>query len=603
MTGSVAGEPDPDKGTSPSPKRPLGRQLRQTYRVSAVRRPEPQATGADALPPATRRGDRSPSASPVTDEEIVYALVTGRDEFVRNLSELIDKEVGPGKVISVDLGDVRPASSVLVELLYRIDVAGNALDAVARFTAAVMVAVAQRLQATLGVPVAVSVARHDPSQPAGGPTPAAAPAQSSSSWEKVAPVLAAIGTGIGVIGFVTFVGGLIVWARLHGRGFPAAPALSVYPKQDLLVIGAQTLLPQILLAFGFVILLSALWAGLRTQFGRLGEVEARVLAGHAPLLGALAMFTFVLAALGFTLLFYLGDVTASEKWYSAALAAVGAIAAALVATATRRYLYLAATLFVTVGVFMSFVAYWRAGHDEQVRGAAVIRDHKRAFAGVWLTEGAGRVYLAQAQLDGDGKVIKDTARIVGIDKSEITDLAIAGAKPPTEALADATLLANDLCGIQPRVPAKQRLEDCATGKEVAPQPPTGPRISRYTGLPRPRPLDREGAVLVVLPAISEDATGVVSLVTRDRVWTTDDQGNRQRVQIALSTKPFRAQAGHRIRLRIHLSRRAQRAVREAGGALAVRLRIVAIGSEGVAQRDDRGCVVLQMKSSDGAASC
>jgi hypothetical protein len=201
--------------------------------------------------------------------------------------------------------------------------------------------------------------------------------------------------------------------------------------------------------------------------------------------------------------------------------------------------------------------------------------------------------------------VKKESRIVGIDKAQVTDLAIAGAHPVREALADADGLARKLCALQPKLPAKQRIEDCVTGRRVpAPRPPAGgPKIKPYSGRPVPSALDREGAVLLVLPAMSEGATGVVSFVTRDRVRTTGEHGHRQHVQVALSTKPFRAQADRPIRLRLHLSRRALRAIEDAGGALPIRLRVVAVGSKGLAARDDHGCVVLRTSGPASTAPC
>ena len=42
-----------------------------------------------------------------------------------------------------------------------------------------------------------------------------------------------------------------------------------------------------------------------------------------------------------------------------------------------------------MGVFLSFTAYWREGNANAVRGAAIIRENKKAFAGLFVAEGAG----------------------------------------------------------------------------------------------------------------------------------------------------------------------------------------------------------------------
>ena len=106
-----------------------------------------------------------------------------------------------------------------------------------------MAAAAEALDAAYGQPVAVSAVLEPVAVAA-----AAATAAPKSGWDRVAPVLGAIGTGVGVIGFVTFIGGVTVYARLRAAGFPAAPALGIFPSQDLVVIGAQTLVPEVLWA-------------------------------------------------------------------------------------------------------------------------------------------------------------------------------------------------------------------------------------------------------------------------------------------------------------------------------------------------------------------
>jgi hypothetical protein len=243
----------------------------------------------------------------------------------------------------------------------------SAAEVVANFTGAVIVAVAQQLQSALGAPVAVAATPDTAVAPA-TPATTAAVAAPSSTWDKLAPVLAAIGTGIGVIGFVTFIGGVVVWARLNGAGLPAAPALSVYPKQDLLVIGGQTLVPQLLVALAFVVVLSAFYLLVRLVVDRVGESEATLLAGQAPGLVALCMFVFVLIELGSTLIWYRSTLGGGEQALGVGLALGGAGVAALVGSVTRRYLYLAVTSFMILGVLMTFIAYWRARDDKQVRG-------------------------------------------------------------------------------------------------------------------------------------------------------------------------------------------------------------------------------------------
>jgi hypothetical protein len=110
------------------------------------------------------------------------------------------------------------------------------------------------------------------------------------------------------------------------------------------------------------------------------------------------------------------------------------------------------------------VAYWRAGNEENIRGAAVIRQNKQAIYGVFVAEGAGRVYLARFDTGTDGKIDRSSSRLVGIEKSQITDIAIADRKTPKKAVAQARELATELCALQPTPsgPSGGQGEDCLT---------------------------------------------------------------------------------------------------------------------------------------------
>src|SRR6266513_4826433 len=85
------------------------------------------------------------------------------------------------------------------------------------------------------------------------PSGATRPADTGSS--TVLQVLGAVGTGIGVLGFVAAIGGMIVYTRADAAGLPADQALAVMPRTLLVATGAVTLVPAVALAFLFVLLL------------------------------------------------------------------------------------------------------------------------------------------------------------------------------------------------------------------------------------------------------------------------------------------------------------------------------------------------------------
>jgi len=68
----------------------------------------------------------------------------------------------------------------------------------------------------------------------------------------VLKVLAAIGSGIGVLGFVTLFGGAIIWLRADKAELPASEAVAVIPRNVLVTTGATFLIPAVLIGIAIV---------------------------------------------------------------------------------------------------------------------------------------------------------------------------------------------------------------------------------------------------------------------------------------------------------------------------------------------------------------
>jgi hypothetical protein len=161
--------------------------LVQVFRVSAVRRPAAEDTGVES--------DARPIR--VSTEELVDMLWTSRPELEKRL---------PGtaanlNVKSVRLDDVQPCSGgVLARLVFCVNPEVGVPASLAGLSASLIRTVGDLLTESLETPVAVSAS----------PEPGARKRTASSSSERWAPLLALLGTGVGVAGFVTFVGGTIV---------------------------------------------------------------------------------------------------------------------------------------------------------------------------------------------------------------------------------------------------------------------------------------------------------------------------------------------------------------------------------------------------------
>ena len=427
---------------------------RQRFKVSAVRRP---------------RGDyTSMRIRRVADEEIVHELWSERSALEHKLAERIGG-MG-GQQLGVRLTAIDDSAGILCEFEFDPhEVEGE--QALPELSPAVIGAVSEVLESGLGTPVAVSASPEPPT------IDEAPESKQPTPWSQVAPILAFVATGIGVIGLVTFVGGAVVWARLNAAGFPAAPALGVLPSQDLLVIGAETLVPQVIVALVVVVVLTLLYAFAvvvtrlihRETSDKMRSAARSARQGES----GVAMFCFIATALLVMLALFKEDLDPGQFSWAVAVVVVCALLAAVVASSTASLVYLAVTTFVLAGVFESYIAYSRESSDERVRGAAVVRDNKKAIPGIFVAEGSGRVYLARVSDDGGNTGVDvKRSRLVGLAKDQVTDVAIGDRKPINEALTQAVALAKELCALEPRVAtsANATPENCRTAPPGHPQP-------------------------------------------------------------------------------------------------------------------------------------
>jgi hypothetical protein len=85
-------------------------------------------------------------------------------------------------------------------------------------------------------------------------TPAASKKSESTPTDLALKVFGVVGTGIGILGFVTFFGGAIIWLRADKAELPATEAVAVIPRSVLVTTGATFLFPAVLIALGIMAL-------------------------------------------------------------------------------------------------------------------------------------------------------------------------------------------------------------------------------------------------------------------------------------------------------------------------------------------------------------
>jgi hypothetical protein len=430
------------------------------------------------------------------DTTLVARLRDYAEPIEASLSERARRRLGRGWDARVV--DIRPGGSARVTIA----LFGPPIRAGARlvkrfrdYVTDVEVGISEELERALGAPVHVRAklaAPQAPQAPQATVPAAAAPPADASPWDRVSPVLGAVASGLGVAGFVTFVGGAVHWARFDGAGLPAEEAVSVVPTQNLAVTGAGVLAPAVLVALAAVGLLFIFRTLTGPRDERLPARGQEIAESYGNVIRGLAMAGGVFVG---ALLWFVVTVDEPGRWEIVVAVLVGAFAIILtgaVASGTNRFLYLATTTFLAFSLFLSAVSFARERDASDVRATALVRQNKKATIGFFIAETSSRVYLGRLEL----KVVDDLTtnefvereqRLIAVDKSQVTDFAIGPPRDPVDALRQAQRLADELCDAQ--IPAgTDAAPSSAKAKPTAPTRP-GPNCwNRLAGgeLPPPR---------------------------------------------------------------------------------------------------------------------
>jgi hypothetical protein len=278
--------------------------------------------------------------------------------------------------------------------------------------------------------------------------------------------LAAVASGVGVVGFVVLVGGAIVWARYQRIGVPPDQAVYEIPKFQLVTIG---IIP--LVAFALFAALVIAWLYARDPTGSSGPRSARRLTAVALVEVAIAVgFGLSLAAI-------------------AALAAVAAVLVVVnlvVAKASGdRFLVFGVAIFVGIALYGGLLAYLRNLGDPQLQPMVVLLKTGKVLEGIYVADNQDHVLIAHLPylVDGAGRAICDAshrvqrdsrrAELLEIDRADVASLQIGRLQQVESMYAQIPLMRGRLLADSPLKdpPPKTKPPDDEVCKIHADRPP------------------------------------------------------------------------------------------------------------------------------------
>jgi hypothetical protein len=263
-------------------------------------------------------------------------------------------------------------------------------------------------------------------------------------------VASAIASGLGVLGFVTFAGGVVLWTRFKQMGLPADHALALVPKSELVVTGAEFLVPAVLLSaliLLFTVLVGSFIEGhakelsrgrLRRCLRKHERLIAPLIVGVGGLLLALTLLVSTVPFTGFLLLVLIAILAAvvihAQDRRSGDKRSNDKLSRAIFCLLT----------FLAVGVVVIARTYELTSHDLKVLPMAYSRSQPgeapRVETGYFVVETSDRILFA-SQPEGNGS----PNELREFPRNETDDLEIGDLARPGQAEEHAARFAYNLC--------------------------------------------------------------------------------------------------------------------------------------------------------------
>jgi hypothetical protein len=249
----------------------------------------------------------------------------------------------------------------------------------------------------------------------------------------IVKVAGAAATGITATGFIAVVGAAVFWIRLNELHLPVTQALSVMPKSELLVQGAQE---------SIVFVAIALVAVLIVYFtDEKGEVTGSTLLVLAFLMGGAILYLFS---------------TSLDTWVGVALAVLAIVLALgcgrIGRTTGTSFWPLALAVFVAALTYSAAVGILVVKHQRFAQAIAILRgSDDTGLTGVYVTATDDKIYYGQSATGAVGIPVKRGLFEVKLEPT--TTYAIG----PLESQDDATVrslgLLNQLIANREKNPA------------------------------------------------------------------------------------------------------------------------------------------------------
>jgi|GEM_PF-5046292 len=307
----------------------------------------------------------------------------------------------------------------------------------------------------------------DSGEPAGGNAGVVEPPSGHASKPgadlkdpTIVTVAGAVASGLGVLGFATLAGGVVLWSRFQEMGLSPDHALALVPKSELVATGVEFLVPALLLSAALVAIVMPIgWVIDSTKlFERIKDHEMdrhKLLKRVKPIAWCkeklqpeklppsrwlVAPILLGLVELGYAIAALVDVITVGPFIVLVVVTALGAFVVSLCARFGTAVFCLVA--FLAAGTFAIARVYEITTHDLKVLPMAYVRSQpgeaSRVEIGYFVAETSDRIVFASVPIDSQNELRE-------FPRGETDDLEIGALASPAEAEQNAARFAYNLC--------------------------------------------------------------------------------------------------------------------------------------------------------------
>ena len=241
---------------------------------------------------------------------------------------------------------------------------------------------------------------------------------------EIGNAILGVATSVGVLAFVTLVGGAISYAQAAALGLPADQVVAAMPQSTLLVVGARFMIPVLLIIGGLL-------------------AAVRLVEDHWSKHAALARWAVTVVLGGTGILFLLIDVTRADGsfWAYVAPLAIWAILLAVIWFVGIRDLpgfwTYAAVTATAAAVFAAAFAVVLASSAPAVRAVGIDRKEGPPVTGLYAASNSDEVLVGQAcqARTGSRRGSKLSGVLIRVPRDDISDVFLTTNGSVKDALA------------------------------------------------------------------------------------------------------------------------------------------------------------------------